>query len=482
MTLGGRLVKDRQLTYPLSGQAATRTLLQLYTPCLPLRGSVMRILHSKAQGKMAFKTSEVFVPGGMPRHTYIARTERDLEPRISAVSENLCKLAVLTGATKSGKTVLVNKAFPRSSGKSIWIDGGSVESEDDFWTSVLDQLDGHTSHQLSDTEESGQSLSGEVDGEIGIPLIAKGRGKVGTGIARKQASVATAALSVSPRAAAISQLRASKHPLVIDDFHYLPRSFQGSLIRALKPLVFDGQPVIVIAIPHRRFDAVKVEKEMTGRLESVDIPSWTVDELEEIALTGFPLLNLIVAQNVINSLASEAYGSPHLMQEFCKEICKESGVTETVKEPVSIVSIPDGLFSRVAEGTGRVVFNKLAKGPRQRTDRMQRALADGGAADIYNVVLRALAKLAPGMNRVSYEELRAAIKLILSADIPQGHEVTRVLEKLAEIAANDEASTPVIDWDKEDQELHVTDPFFAFFLKWGLGELASEPSAFKPSA
>jgi hypothetical protein len=38
---------------------------------------------------------------------------------------------------------------------------------------------------------------------------------------------------------------------------------------------------------------------------------------------------------------------------------------------------------------------------------------------------------------------------------------------MAEIASSDEASTPVIDWDKEDQQLHVTDPFFAFFMKWG---------------
>jgi hypothetical protein len=38
---------------------------------------------------------------------------------------------------------------------------------------------------------------------------------------------------------------------------------------------------------------------------------------------------------------------------------------------------------------------------------------------------------------------------------------------MAEIATKDEASTPVLDWEKEDQKLHITDPFFAFFLKWG---------------
>jgi hypothetical protein len=72
------------------------------------------------------------------------------------------------------------------------------------------------------------------------------------------------------------------------------------------------------------------------------------------------------------------------------------------------------------------------------------------------------------MERVDYELLRGAIRQTLAAEIPQAHEVSRVLEKMAEIASSDEASTPVIDWDKEDQELHVTDPCFAFFLKWGV--------------
>jgi hypothetical protein len=39
---------------------------------------------------------------------------------------------------------------------------------------------------------------------------------------------------------------------------------------------------------------------------------------------------------------------------------------------------------------------------------------------------------------------------------------------MAEISATDDSSTPVLDWDKADRRLHITDPFFAFFLKWGL--------------
>lgn len=56
--------------------------------------------------------SKVFVPGGMPVITYVPRTERELEGRLQSVTDNLCKLVTLTGATKSGKTVLANKVFP----------------------------------------------------------------------------------------------------------------------------------------------------------------------------------------------------------------------------------------------------------------------------------------------------------------------------------------------------------------------------------
>ena len=37
---------------------------------------------------------------------------------------------------------------------------------------------------------------------------------------------------------------------------------------------------------------------------------------------------------------------------------------------------------------------------------------------------------------------------------------------MAEIASKEEMSVKVLDWDEEEQKLHITDHFFAFFLKW----------------
>ena len=56
---------------------------------------------------------------------------------------------------------------------------------------------------------------------------------------------------------------------------------------------------------------------------------------------------------------------------------------------------------------------------------------------------------------------------VSSTAIPQLHEVSRVLKHMSTIAATDQSSTPVIDFEDDEKKLHITDPFFAFYLRWG---------------
>jgi hypothetical protein len=413
-----------------------------------------------------FKTTEVFVPGGMPEHTYVPRTARKLEERLSSVKDNLCKLVTLTGMTKSGKTVLALRVLPRD--ECVWVDGGTVNAEDDLWNSILQEIDGFTEVTKEKSRGTSSAVGGKLDAAAGLPLFVHARGELSAEQSRGREELESKSRSLSPRSAAISQLRKSKRAVVIDDFHYLNRPFQANIIRGLKPLVFEGLPVVLIAIPHRKYDAVKVEREMTGRLDAITIPAWDIDELLAIPEEGFSLLNIEVAESVKQRLASEAYGSPHLMQEFCRELARSHGVEETADAVVRVDGVFDELFTGVAEGTGKIIFDKLAAGPRQRTDRIPRPLKAGGQVDIYKATLLALAHLRPGLETIEYEDIRTALREILTESIPQAHEISRVLEKMAEIAAGDEASTPVLDWERDEQKLHITDPFFAFFLKWGV--------------
>ncbi|MGA3007386.1 MAG: hypothetical protein ABSE59_05785 [Opitutaceae bacterium] len=40
-------------------------------------------------------------------------------------------------------------------------------------------------------------------------------------------------------------------------------------------------------------------------------------------------------------------------------------------------------------------------------------------------------------------------------------------KQMAKIAATDQSSTPVVDFEETEKKLNVTDPFFAFYLRWG---------------
>lgn len=405
------------------------------------------------------KYTDIFVPGGFPTHTYNPREEQKLEEKIDEGKNNLCKLITITGQTKSGKTVLTKKTYPKDS--SIWIDGGSIKTEDDFWNALIDQLEYYQAETITNSEEKyGGSISEDtLKGEF---VIVSGTKKYS--ITESDKSIISSAKTklVSTKIRALRGLIEFKTPLVIDDFHYVNRIIQGDLIRALKSPIFDGLPVIIIAIPHKRYDAMKVEKEMTGRISIITIPSWSVDELTYIARTGFEKLKFNISEEIILLLANQAVGSPHLMQEFCRNISKHFIANTTIDN-----LLIENMFKEIADNIGRPIFEKLIKGPRQRNDRIQRELKTGETVDIYGLILVALAHMKPGLVSIEYEELRQSIREIIASQLPQLHEVARVLKYMSNIAATDESSAPVIDFDENEKKLHITDPFFSFYLKWG---------------
>ncbi len=411
------------------------------------------------------KYSEVFVPGGFPYYTYNPRLDRELERQLAEITENLCKLAVVTGYTKLGKTVLVKNSYPQD--KAIWVDGGVIRDEEDFWSVIIERLNLFHGTSEANTHGDSSDLEAEISGGVSV-VVAKSAGKLVTKMGESSSLTETRTRAVSSRITALKGLRTAKFPLIIDDFHYIERELQGSLVRALKALIFEGLPVILIAIPHRRYDALRVEREMTGRLYSINIPLWEEEELRYIPEKGFPLLKCNISVDAMNSFAHEAIGSPHLVQDFCRTLCRQKGITtenEGGDLAPSKVDLKE-VFYEVANAIGRPIFEKLARGPRQRTDRILRKLKNGKEVDIYKLVLHALAHMHPGLVAIEYEELRVAIREI-SFDTPQLHEIARVLRNMANIATSDESSIPVIDFEEEEKVLYITDPFFAFFLRWG---------------
>ena len=410
------------------------------------------------------KLNEVFVAGGFPRITYIPRDEYKLEATIRDYLDTKHKLLSISGLTKSGKTVLVRNVIPKEEG--IWIPGGQVTDQNSFWQLILEKTGGYLSVSET-TNESQNTASGR---EMTASLKPGG---VGGGIkskfdqSKQYGSSQTTSRTVSPASAAIAQLVEQMRPLIVDDFHYIDKLVQQSIVRSLKDPIFEGLPVILIAVPHRAYDAVSVEKEMTGRVKQLQIPVWEINELEQIAELGFKALKIHCDGSLTEKMAKEAFESPHLMQDFCASLCKANDVRKTRTSDFKLHEPNNwqAFLRDMASDTSKLAFERLAIGPRQRTDRIRRTLVNGEKCDIYGAVLFAIASTGP-QTQLSYEDIRGGLKTVLSDEIPQAHEVTRILDKMSEIARNDIEGEPVVDWD--GSYLYISDPFFAYYLRWGV--------------
>jgi len=406
------------------------------------------------------RVGDVFVPGGFPEVTYVPRDELQLEERVRDYLDERYKVLSLSGPTKSGKTVLVKRVVPNA----IWISGGEINSATDLWKLLVDKLDGWIEVHKSRAKSEGEELSASARLE-GNAVFVKGGGEVGTATTGIDERVHTVRRDRPASQVASDLLLLTKPVIVIDDFHYLREPEQLKIVRGMRALIFDGVPLILLAVPHRVYDAVRAEPEMTGRVVPLTSPFWSDDDLTAIAELGFDALNVSADPEVVSRLVSESFGSPFLMQDFCLELSKANGIRRR-EETERRVEAPDwdAFFRARAAGTAKGEFDRLARGPRERTKRIPRLLKDGRQVDIYHLVLEAIAHTGP-KTTISDAELRESIREIMRGDNPGNHEVTRVLDQMTEIARKGKGE-PVVDYMADERALHIADPFFAYYLKW----------------
>jgi len=410
--------------------------------------------------KPALKVGDVFVVGKLPRVTYNPRANLRLEDQIQEYLEDRGTILSVSGPTKTGKTVLLKRVID----DAFWLTGGSLHSLEDFWRQLADVMG-----LASETSDNRTWTDGESRTKEGSATVGVASGKY-SGASTTASSYGAGSRSVRDTSNnARSALRGSAYVLVIDDFHYIDQAVQLGIVRGLKDLVFDGLGVILASVPHRAYDAVRVEKEMTGRVTHLQIDPWSRDELLTISDRGFEALGVFDEDSRLGGrLADESFGSPFLMQDFCRRLCRDQGVHETKSSRFRLAPPPDWkpFFERTAADASKTAFDLLARGPRQRRDRRARLLKDGRKVDIYGAILAAIANTGPRLS-IEYETLRSSLREVLASELPQRHEVTRVLDQMTQIAKEKIDGEPVVDYDDSLSTLHISDPYFAFYLRWG---------------
>lgn len=420
------------------------------------------------------RVADVFVTAN-PEYTYWSRDSAKLEEAVADHLDEKDKLLLLTGPTKTGKTVLIDHVVPQiMDDRVVAVEGPMVSTAAEVWSQIVDDLGWYTDvgNQSSDTTTKTKAGDVHVDGSLGV---VKGGGKGSYSKADAVGDVSSQGATRSPVVIGRRALLETGAALIIDDFHHIAPRLQETLVKQLKSIVKKRKaPIVLIAVPHHAADVIRAEREMEGRLKHVKIPDWSDEELQKIAGLGFPVLNVKCPEDVSTYLASVSWGSPHLMQVLCRELAKHNGIRKTQEEETTLQppeSWDDFLRDVAIENTSGKTLERLATGAQSRSKRVPRDLADsGGTTDLYRALLVAIGRTGP-KRALTYDDLREGLEEVL-VKLPQSNEVTDHLKRLHKIAAAEASQgggTPgeaVLEYAENDRILHVVDPFFAFRLRW----------------
>ena len=380
--------------------------------------------------------SEVFKPGTYPEMTYVSReskgTKYTYEERLQQSLAIDGYLTYIVGPSKIGKIVLCEKVI--GAANMVCMSGNDFSKEKDFWSGIGKKVG--ISMEAAVSEES--AAFSETD----------------------QKSITVTKNYFVTKDKVIDYFKKNDKVLVLDDFHYAPPEIQYDIACQLKEVIRMGFKAVVVSLPYRSDDAIRLNPDLTGRILVIEIEPWKTEELEEIAKKGFGKLQIQVGQTLIARMAKESIHSPQLMQSICLNIGLLPDSSDTITDEVieescrfTCMNLPYGDVVRV-----------LKAGPSTRgQQRLQYTLSDGSKRDIYGLILKVLSDNPP-LVELSIEELMERIKNSAPENMITTKKVRDSLKNWQKLLETLGSLYQVLEW--KDDTIHVLDNMFLFYIRW----------------
>lgn len=390
---------------------------------------------------MSLKAEEVFRPGAFPEYTYVSRKsaipDLSYEFRLAQAIKVSGFLTSLVGPSKMGKTILCEKVIGLE--KIIEISGADFNDDTDFWKLVASKV--------------GLAYEGQFVSE---KMISETQDKY----SKKEVYALT-------KDKIIEYYKKENLVLVIDDFHYAPMEKRMKIAQQLKDAIRRGFKAIVVSLPHRADEAIRQNADLSGRLSLINMESWKVDDLKEIAKIGFEKLNIKISESIAEKIAVESLTSPQLMQYICLNICTILEMQEEGEKRVREEILETAYRYTTANFEYGDVVAFMQKGPSTRGKRRKRFMSvDGRDYDLYELIVKSIAENPPVM-RLEFKDVRERIYKLLRAENekPTSQAIREHLVKLQELMNGREDIFRVFDW--KENVLYILDPLFLFYLRWG---------------
>lgn len=409
------------------------------------------------------KASEIFTPTKLPDITFV---DDHLHEKTKILRQSLdmgATVISLSGPSKSGKTVFIEKTLGREN--LVQVTGAGIDKPKKLWDRVFDLIGTPTSGKITGTTGFIGTLAAKASG--GVPLVVAGEVSSSGAWSNNEASQFDYAPDYLQLL--IKELGGSDFVIFIDDFHYISKDIQTEIANQIKEAVRGGVKFICASVPYHSDDVIRANPDLRGRIVNLDFNYWDSNELKKIAERGFSAMNIVYPPAIIEAFAAEAAGSPQLMQSLCLNSCYEIDAVVSLNDPKTY-SVGILHIEKVCERTALTAdysstVGKMQDGPKTRgTDRKSYLLSDNSITDVYPLILKAIALNPPELT-IRYANLLARIGKLVSNESPSGSSLIGACTHMSDIA-NDAENKIIVEWDASADVLDIRDPYLLFYLRW----------------
>lgn len=413
--------------------------------------------------------TEIFTPSDYPLYTYVARDEERIEDRLREALKTPGEIVSVSGPSKSGKTVLIEKVTGRDN--LITITGAGLSDASQVWDRALDWMGSPSQTSETTTSTIGASATATAKGGLTLPLVGSIGAEGGGGVSGSRASGATETRSRAGLPQVVREIGNSSFVLLIDDFHYMPGPVQAEVAKQIKEAARQGVKIVTASVPHRSDDVVRSNPELRGRVRTVDTKPWKVSELLRIAELGFPAAGLRLPETTMREFAVESSQSPQLMQAICLQVCfalkqyeARTPITDRQLSPAEVQTAYEETSTRTDFAS---LIRSMHAGPKIRgTERKEFDLTDGSRGDVYRALLLALQADPPTLS-FQWNEISRRVQATCRPDSPQAASLSTACAQIAKIAREMYPNQRVVDWEGDPVNLlSIEDPYFLFYLRW----------------
>lgn len=358
------------------------------------------------------RTTEVFTPSKTPTFTSVDRSA--LSQQLDDYIDQGGAFVSVLGTTKLGKSTLVKSAMLNASFHTYIPGQNLVNGVPMLWARLAADLGIPASTTIG--KVVGNKSRWSFFGKFNISLVQTGAEAGGehhvndsNDMTYEQDAPSAVAYALATLATEARKLGKLPPVIVIDDFHFVTdANTRRDLIWALRPINETDCNVILATLPGRESEDAFGGTQVGGRHYPLTIPIWAKEELREIATTGFQVLGVTAPTELIDALVAQSYGSPHLMQQLCLNLCRDVNGIRDDSAPGTVLHEPenwDEFFRKVRDPHSVKWLKTLGAGKQQRNPRKVKAIVEGRELDGYQLILWAMHRLNAG-SEFEFKDIR----------------------------------------------------------------------------